>query len=95
MVDVSHYKKSKDKKALFTRAYNLQLLQCYIVNLPVPEPPVLDTPFSASISSEEDTDTDFDEAGISKETHFSNLQLIDDLIRNTELRKMQHFLLHD
>ena len=33
MVDVSHYRKSKDKKALFTRAYHLQLLQCHIVKI--------------------------------------------------------------
>ena len=33
MVDVSHYRKSKDKKLLFTPAYHPQLLHCHIVKI--------------------------------------------------------------
>ena len=81
VVDVPYYRKSKDKKALFTRAYHLQLLQCHIVKIcPFQSHPVLELPFSASISSEEDTDADFDKAGTSKKSHFPNQHEMDDTI---------------
>ena len=54
-------------------------------DLPIPEPPVLESSSSASISSEEDTDADFDKAGTSKEPHFPNQQEMDDLIRDMGL----------
>ena len=49
-------------------------------DLPIPKPSVLELPFSASISSEEDTDADFDKAGTSKEPHFPKQHEMDDLI---------------
>ena len=48
---------------------------------------MLESSSSASISSEEDTDVDFDKAGASKEPHFPNQQEMDDLIRDMELTK--------
>ena len=54
-------------------------------DLPIPKPSVLESPFSASISSEEDTDADFDKAGTSKEPHFPNQHKMNDLIRDMGL----------
>ena len=49
---------------------------------------MLESSSSASISSEEDTDADFDKAAsTSKEPHFPNQQEMDDLIRDIELAK--------
>ena len=47
----------------------------------------MESPFSASISSEEDTDADFDKAGTSKELHFPNQHEMDNLIRDMRLTK--------
>ena len=62
-------------------------------DLPIPAPPVLESLFSASISSEEDTDADFDKAGTSKEPHFPNRQEMDDLVRDMGLIKVNAELL--
>ena len=48
---------------------------------------MLESSSSASISSEEDTDVDFDKAGTSKEPHFPNEQEMDNLIRDMGLTK--------
>ena len=45
-------------------------------------PPMLESPFSASISSEKNTNTEFDEAGTSKKLHFFNQQEMDNLIQD-------------
>ena len=79
--------RAKIKKALFTHAYHLQSPVPHCEDLPIPEPPVLESSFSVSISSEEDTDADLDKAGISKEPHFPNQQEMDDLIRDMGLTK--------
>ena len=48
-------------------------------DLPIPKPSALESPFSVSISSEEDTDTDLNKAVTSKEPHFPNQQDIRDM----------------
>ena len=60
-------------------------------NLPIPNPSVLELAFSA-VSSEENTDADFDKAGTSKEPHFSNQHEMDDLIRDMGLTKGNELL---
>ena len=43
-------------------------------DLPIPEPPMLESLSSASASEEEGRDADLDEASRSKEPHFPNQQ---------------------
>ena len=86
MVDVSHYRKSKDKRSIVYPSIpssNAPLPHCD--DLPIPEPLTLELPSCASISSEEDTDADFCEASTSEEST-SNQQEID-LIRDMGLTK--------
>ena len=88
MVDMSHYRKRKDKKSIvypFIPSSIAPVPHCK--NLIIPKPPVLKSSSSVSISSEEDADADFDKAGTSKELHFPNQQEMDDLIRDMELTK--------
>ena len=88
MVDVSHYSKSKDKKSIVYPSISPLIAPVpHCKDLPISKPPMLESPFSASISSEEDTDADFDKAGASKELHFPNQQEMDDLIRDMGLTK--------
>ena len=88
VVDVSHYSKSKVKKSIvYPSIPSLIALVPHCKDLPIFKPPMLESSFSASISSEEDTDADFDKAGASKELHFPNQQEMDDLIRDMGLTK--------
>ena len=73
MVDVSHYRKSKDEKSIVYPSISSSIAPVpHCEDLPITEPPVLESFSSASISTEEDTDVDFDKAGTSKEPHFPN-----------------------
>ena len=84
MVDVSHYRKSKDKRSIVYPSIPSSIApvpHC----LPIPEPPTLELPSCASTSSEEDTDADFCEASTSEEPHFPNQHEMDDLIRDMGL----------
>ena len=83
--------KTKKHCLLEHTVFNAPVPHCE--DLPIPKPPVLKLPFSASISSEEDTDADFDKAGTSKELHFPNQQEMDDLIRDVGLTKKNAELL--
>ena len=88
MVDVSHYRKRKDKKSIVYPCIPSSIAPVqHCEDLLIPEPPVLKSFFSVSISSEEDTDVDFDKAGTSKKPHFPNQQEMDDLIRDMGLTK--------
>ena len=88
MVDVSHYKKSKDKKSIVYPSIPSSIAPVpHCEDIPIPEPLVLESSSSASISSEDLTDADFDTAGTSKEPHFPNQQELDNLIRDLELTK--------
>ena len=82
MVDVSHYRKSKDKKSIVYPSIPSSIAPVpHCEDVPIPEPPMLESPSSAIVSSE-DTDADFDtDASTSKEPHFPNQQEMDDLIR--------------
>ena len=81
MVDVSHYRKSQDKKIIVYPSIPTSIAPVpHCEDLPIPKPPVLESSFGASISSEEDTDADFDKAGTSKEPHCPNHQEMDGLI---------------
>ena len=61
--------------------------------LPIPEPPVLESSFNVSISCKKDTDADFDKAGTTKEPHFPDQQEVDDFIRDMGLTKKNAELL--
>ena len=85
MVDVSHYRKSKDKKSIVYPSIPSSIVPVpvpHCEDLPISEPPVFESSSSASISSEDLTDADFDTAGTSNEPHFPNQQELDDLIRD-------------
>ena len=88
MVDVSHHRKSKDKRSnVYPSIPSSIALVPHCEDLPIPEPPTLELPSCASTSSEEDTDSDFGEASTSKESHFPNQQEMDDLIEDLGLTK--------
>ena len=88
MVDVSHYRKSKDKRSIVYPSIPSSIApMLHCEDLPIPEPPMLELPSCASTSSEEDTDADFCEASASEEPHFPNQQEMDDLIRDMGLTK--------
>ena len=94
LVDVSHHRKSKDKKSIVYPSIPSSIAPVpHCEDLPISMTPVWESPFSVSISSEEDTDADFDKAGTSKEPHFSNQQEMDDLIRDMGLTKKNPELL--
>ena len=81
MVDVSHCRKSKNKKSIvYPSIPSLIAPVPHCEDIPISEPPVLESSSSASISSEDLTDADFDTAGTSKEPHFPNQQELDNLI---------------
>ena len=83
MVEVSHYRKSKDKKSIVYPSIPFSIAPVpHCEDLLIFEPPVLESSSSASISSEDLTDVDFDTAGTSNEPHFPNQQEFDDLIRD-------------
>ena len=76
MIDVSHYKKTKDKESIFYHSipFSVALIpHCKdhtgqvprYKDLPILEPPILHSTSSASVSSEDDTDAHFDKVGIS------------------------------
>ena len=86
MVNVSYYKKSKDKRSIVYPGISSSIAPVpHCEDLPIPEPPTLELPSCASTSSEEDTDADFCEASTSEEQRFSNQQEMDDLIRDMGL----------
>ena len=88
MVDVSHYRKIKDKRSIVYPSIPSSIAPVpHCEDLPIPEPPTLELPSCASTSSEEDTDTDFCEVNISEESHFSNQQEMNDLIQDMRLAK--------
>ena len=73
MVDVSQYRKSKDKGSIVYPSIPSSITPVpHCEDLPIPEPPTLELPFRASTSSEEDTDADFCEASTSEEPHIPN-----------------------
>ena len=81
ILNVSHYRKSKDKTSIVYPSIPSSIASVpHSEGLPIPEPPVLESFSSTRISSEEDTDANFDKAGTSKEQHFPNQQEMDDLI---------------
>ena len=83
MVDVSHYRKSKDKRSIVYPSIPSSIAPVpHCEDLPIPESPTLMLPSCASTSSGENTDADFREASKSKEPHFPNQQEMDDLIRD-------------
>ena len=91
MVDLFHYRKSKGRKSFVSPSIPSSIAPVpHCEDIPIPEPPVLESSSSASISSEDFTDADFDTAGTSTEPHFPNQQGLDDLIRDF-VRKMQNF----
>ena len=93
IVDVSHYRKSKDKKSIvYTSIPSSTAPVPHCEDLPIPEPPVLESS-RASIPSEDLTDADFDTAGTSKKSHFFSHQELDDLIRDLGLIKKNAKLL--
>ena len=84
MVDVSHYRKSKDKKSIVYPSIPFSIAPVpHCEDLPIPKPPMLESLSSAS-ASEEGRDADFDEASTSKEPHFPIQQEMDDLIRRMD-----------
>ena len=88
MVDVSHYRKSKDKRSNVYPSIPSSIAPVpHCEDLLIPEPPTLELPSCANTSSEEDTDADFCEASTSEEPHFPNQQEMDDLIRDMGLTK--------
>ena len=88
MVDVSHYRKSKDKRSIVYPNIPSSIAPVpHCEDSPIPEPPTLEPPSCASTSSEEDTDTDFCEASTIEEPHFPNQQEMDDLIQDMGLTK--------
>jgi len=88
MVDVSHYRKSKDKKSIVYPSIPSSIAPVpHCKDLPIPKPPMLESISSASGSEEEGRDADFDEASTSKEPHFPNQQEMDDLIRSMGITK--------
>ena len=73
MVDVSHYRESKDKKSTVYPNLPSSIAPVpHCDDLPIPEPPVLESSSTASIYSEDLTDADFDTDGTSKKPHFPN-----------------------
>ena len=91
MVDVSHYRKSKDKRNIVYPSILSSIASVpHCEDLPILEPPTLEFPSCASTSSEEDTDADFCEASTSEEPHFPNQQEMDDLIRDMGLTNKMH-----
>ena len=79
--NVFHYRKSKDKTSIVYPGIPSSIASVpHSEDLTIPEPPVLESSFSTRISSEEDTDADFDKAGTNKEQHFPSQQEMDDLI---------------
>ena len=87
MVDVSQYRKSKDKKSIVYPSIPSSISPVpHCEDSPIPKPPMLESLSSAS-ASEESRDADFDEASTSKEPHFPNQQEMDDLIRSMGLTK--------
>ena len=88
MIDVSHYRKSKDKRSTVYPSIPSSIAPVpHCEDLPIPESPTLELPSCASTSSEEDTDADFCEASTSEESHFPNQQEMDDVIRDMGLIK--------
>ena len=88
MVDVSHYRKSKDKRSIVYPSIPSSIAPVpHCEDLPIPEPPTLELSSCAGTCSEEDTDADFCEASTSKEPHFPNQQEMDDLIQDMGLTK--------
>ena len=86
MVDVSHYMKTKSIKSIIYPSIPSSIaLVPHCEDLPIPEPPVLESSSSTSISSEDLTDAGFDTAGTNKEPHFPNQQELDNLIRDLGL----------
>ena len=60
MVDVSHYRKSKDERSIVYPSIPSSIAPVpHCEDLPIPEPPTLELPSCVSTSSEEDTDADF------------------------------------
>ena len=88
MVDVSHYRKSKDKRSIVYPNIPFSIAPVpHCEDLPIRESPTLELPSCASTSSEEDTDADFCEVSTSEEPHFLYQQEMDDLIRDMRVTK--------
>ena len=81
-------KAKKDKKSIVYPSIPSSIAPVpHCEDLPIPEPPMLESLSSASASEEEGRDADFDEASTSKEPHFPNHQEMDDFIRSKGLTK--------
>ena len=62
MEDVSHYRKSKDKKSIVYPSIPSSIAPVpYCEDLPIPKPPMLESLSSANASQEEGRDADFNE----------------------------------
>ena len=87
MVDISEYKKSKDRK----KTVYLSILSSNVPANHSPELPILQTPTTHAVSStslkDNDANFEIDTQCSSKDSHFPNQNELDDLTRNLGLTK--------
>ena len=87
MVDISKYKKTKDRKKIVYPSIPSSIAPVnHCAELPIPQPP---TTHAISSTSSEDDDADFevDTTSSSKDPHFPNQDELDDLSRDLGLTK--------
>ena len=87
MVDISTYKKTKDRKKIVYPSIPSSIAPVnHGPELPIPQPP---TTHAISLTSSEDDDVDFevDTQSSSKDPHFPNQNELDDLTRDLVLTK--------
>ena len=86
MVDISKYKKSKDRKKIVYPSIPSSIAPInYGAELPIPQPPTMHT--ISTSSEDDDADFEVDTNCSSKDTHFSNQDESDDLYRDLGLTK--------
>ena len=88
MVDISKYKKAKDRKKIVYPSIPSSIAPVnHDAELPVSQPPT--THAISSTSSEDDADFEVDTDCSSKDPHFPNPDELDDLSRDLSLTKAE------
>ena len=87
MVDISTYKKTKDRKTIVYPSIPSSIAPVnYIPELPIPQPPIAHAMSSTSLE-DDDADFEVDAQCSSKDPHFPNQNELDDLTRDLGLTK--------
>ena len=94
MVDISKSKKTKDRKKIVYPSISSSIAPVsHGPELPIPQPPTTHA-ISSTSSEDDDADFDVDTQCLSKDSHFSNQNELDDLTRDLGLTKAKAEILY-